>query len=202
MPGKHVRVTGMDQLDKVVHVDQGPIGRTPRSNPATYTGVFRSTSGSCSQRDHRGEGARLPAGQILVQRQGQRCEACAGDGTIKIEMQFLPGVLRALREFASAPRYGTPDTLQVHYKGKSIAEVLDMPIEEAATFFEAVPAIRTATCKTLNEVGLGYVPLGQCGHHAVRRRGAARQALHQLQQRRSARPDDLRARPGERPARP
>ena len=157
VPGKHVRVTGMDQLDKVVHVDQGPIGRTPRSNPATYTGVFdhiRKLFAATTEAKVRG----YQPGRFSFNVKGGRCEACAGDGTIKIEMQFLPDVYVPC-EVCHGARYNT-DTLQVHYKGKSIAEVLDMPIEEAATFFEAVPAIHRHL-KTLNEVGLGYVRLGQ-----------------------------------------
>ncbi len=157
VPGKHVRVTGMDQLDKVVHVDQGPIGRTPRSNPATYTGVFdhiRKLFAATTEAKVRG----YQPGRFSFNVKGGRCEACAGDGTIKIEMQFLPDVYVPC-EVCHGARYNT-DTLQVHYKGKSIAEVLDMPIEEAATFFEAVPAIHRHL-KTLVEVGLGYVRLGQ-----------------------------------------
>jgi len=157
VPGKHVRVTGMQHLDKVVHVDQGPIGRTPRSNPATYTGVFdhvRKLFAATTEAKVRG----YQPGRFSFNVKGGRCEACSGDGTIKIEMQFLPDVYVPC-EVCHGARYNT-DTLQVHYKGKSIAEVLDMPIEEAATFFEAVPAIHRHL-KTLNEVGLGYVRLGQ-----------------------------------------
>jgi excinuclease ABC subunit A len=157
VPGKHVRVTGMDQLDKVVHVDQGPIGRTPRSNPATYTGVFdhiRKLFAATTEAKVRG----YQQGRFSFNVKGGRCEACAGDGTIKIEMQFLPDVYVPC-EVCHGARYNT-DTLQVHYKGKSIAEVLNMPIEEAATFFEAVPAIHRHL-KTLVDVGLGYVRLGQ-----------------------------------------
>jgi excinuclease ABC subunit A len=157
VPGKHVRVTGMDHLDKVVHVDQGPIGRTPRSNPATYTGVFdhvRKLFAATTEAKIRG----YQPGRFSFNVKGGRCEACSGDGTIKIEMQFLPDVYVPC-EVCHGARYNT-DTLQVHYKGKSIAEVLDMPIEEAAGFFEAVPAIHRHL-KTLNEVGLGYVRLGQ-----------------------------------------
>ena len=157
VPGKHVRVTGMDNLDKVVHVDQGPIGRTPRSNPATYTGVFdhvRKLFAATTEAKVRG----YQPGRFSFNVKGGRCEACAGDGTIKIEMQFLPDVYVPC-EVCHGARYNT-DTLQVHYKGKSIAEVLDMPIEEAASFFEAVPAIHRHL-KTLNDVGLGYVRLGQ-----------------------------------------
>ncbi|HEY1705996.1 MAG TPA: excinuclease ABC subunit UvrA [Trebonia sp.] len=157
VPGKHRTVTGMQQLDKVVHVDQGPIGRTPRSNPATYTGVFdhvRKLFAATTEAKIRG----YQPGRFSFNVKGGRCEACSGDGTIKIEMQFLPDVYVPC-EVCHGARYNT-DTLQVHYKGKSIAEVLDMPIEEAAEFFEAVPAIHRHL-KTLNEVGLGYVRLGQ-----------------------------------------
>jgi excinuclease ABC subunit A len=157
VPGKHVRVTGIDQLDKVVHVDQGPIGRTPRSNPATYTGVFdhvRKLFAATTEAKIRG----YEQGRFSFNVKGGRCEACAGDGTIKIEMQFLPDVYVPC-EVCHGARYNI-DTLQVHYKGKTIAEVLDMPIEEAAEFFEAVPAIHRHL-KTLVDVGLGYVRLGQ-----------------------------------------
>ncbi|MBO0820416.1 MAG: excinuclease ABC subunit UvrA, partial [Nocardiopsaceae bacterium] len=157
VPGKHRTVTGMQHLDKVVHVDQGPIGRTPRSNPATYTGVFdhiRKLFAATTEAKIRG----YQPGRFSFNVKGGRCEACSGDGTIKIEMQFLPDVYVPC-EVCHGARYNT-DTLQVHYKGKSIAEVLDMPIEEAAGFFEAVPAIHRHL-KTLGEVGLGYVRLGQ-----------------------------------------
>ncbi len=157
VPGKHTRVTGMDHLDKVVHVDQGPIGRTPRSNPATYTGVFdhvRKLFAATTEAKIRG----YQQGRFSFNVKGGRCEACAGDGTIKIEMQFLPDVYVPC-EVCHGARYNT-DTLQVHYKGKTIAEVLDMPIEEAAEFFEPVPAIHRHL-KTLVDVGLGYVRLGQ-----------------------------------------
>ena len=157
VPGRHVRVTGMSQLDKVVHVDQGPIGRTPRSNPATYTGVFdhvRKLFAATTEAKVRGY---LP-GRFSFNVKGGRCEACAGDGTIKIEMQFLPDVYVPC-EVCHGARYNT-DTLAVHYKGKTIADVLDMPIEEAAGFFAAIPAIHRHLA-TLTDVGLGYVRLGQ-----------------------------------------
>jgi excinuclease ABC subunit A len=157
VPGKHVRVTGMQQLDKVVHVDQGPIGRTPRSNPATYTGVFdhvRRLFAQTTEAKVRG----YQPGRFSFNVKGGRCEACSGDGTIKIEMQFLPDVYVPC-EVCHGARYNT-DTLQVHYKGKTIADVLEMPIEEAAGFFEPVPAIHRHL-KTLVDVGLGYVRLGQ-----------------------------------------
>jgi excinuclease ABC subunit A len=157
VPGKHVRITGTQYLDKVVHVDQGPIGRTPRSNPATYTGVFdhvRKLFAATTEAKIRG----YQPGRFSFNVKGGRCEACSGDGTIKIEMQFLPDVYVPC-EVCHGARYNT-DTLQVHYKGKTIAEVLDMPIEEAARFFEAVPAIHRHL-QTLVDVGLGYVRLGQ-----------------------------------------
>jgi excinuclease ABC subunit A len=157
VPGRHRTVVGMQHLDKVVHVDQGPIGRTPRSNPATYTGVFdhvRKLFAATTEAKIRG----YQPGRFSFNVKGGRCEACSGDGTIKIEMQFLPDVYVPC-EVCHGARYNT-DTLQVHYKGKSVAEVLDMPIEEAAEFFAAVPAIHRHL-KTLNEVGLGYVRLGQ-----------------------------------------
>ena len=157
VPGKHVRVTGIQHLDKVVHVDHGPIGRTPRSNPATYTGVFdhvRKLFAATVEAKIRG----YQPGRFSFNVKGGRCEACAGDGTIKIEMQFLPDVYVPC-EVCHGARYNT-DTLQVHYKGKTIAEVLDMPIEEAAAFFAPVPAI-ARHLTTLVDVGLGYVRLGQ-----------------------------------------
>ena len=157
VPGRHLRVTGMAQLDKVVHVDQGPIGRTPRSNPATYTGVFdhiRRLFAQTTEAKIRG----YQPGRFSFNVKGGRCEACSGDGTIKIEMQFLPDVYVPC-EVCHGARYNT-DTLQVHFKGKTIAEVLDMPIEQAAGFFEPVPAIHRHL-QTLVDVGLGYVRLGQ-----------------------------------------
>ena len=157
VPGKHARITGIQHLDKVVHVDQGPIGRTPRSNPATYTGVFdhvRKLFAATTEAKIRGY---LP-GRFSFNVKGGRCEACAGDGTLKIEMQFLPDVYVPC-EVCHGARYNT-DTLQVHYKGKTIAQVLDMPVEEAAGFFAPVPAIYRHL-QTLADVGLGYVRLGQ-----------------------------------------
>ncbi|MBV9855838.1 MAG: excinuclease ABC subunit UvrA [Streptosporangiaceae bacterium] len=157
VPGRHARITGVKHLDKVVHVDQGPIGRTPRSNPATYTGVFdhiRRLFAQTTEAKIRG----YQPGRFSFNVKGGRCEACSGDGTIKIEMQFLPDVYVPC-EVCHGARYNT-DTLQVHYKGKNISEVLDMPIEEAASFFEPVPAIHRHL-KTLVDVGLGYVRLGQ-----------------------------------------
>ncbi len=157
VPGKHKRVTGLEGLDKVVHVDQGPIGRTPRSNPATYTGVFdrmRTLFSETIEAKARG----YQPGRFSFNVKGGRCENCAGDGTIKIEMNFLPDVYVAC-EVCGGKRYNR-DTLQVHYKGKNIAEVLEMSISEAAEFFEPISAIHRYL-KTLVDVGLGYVRLGQ-----------------------------------------
>lgn len=157
VPGRHQKITGLDHVDKVIHVDQSPIGRTPRSNPATYTGVFdhvRKLFASTPEAKVRG----YLQGRFSFNVKGGRCEACAGDGTIKIEMNFLPDVYVPC-EVCHGARYNR-ETLEVHYKGKTIAEVLDMPIEEAADFFAAVPAI-SRHMKTLCEVGLGYVRLGQ-----------------------------------------
>ncbi|RMI46475.1 excinuclease ABC subunit UvrA [Streptomyces triticirhizae] len=157
VPGRHTRVTGDDLVDKVVHVDQSPIGRTPRSNPATYTGVFdhvRRLFAETMEAKVRG----YQPGRFSFNVKGGRCENCSGDGTIKIEMNFLPDVYVPC-EVCHGARYNR-ETLEVHYKGKSIAEVLDMPIEEALDFFAAVPAI-ARHLRTLNDVGLGYVRLGQ-----------------------------------------
>jgi excinuclease ABC subunit A len=157
VPGRHKRVTGLEHLDKVVHVDQAPIGRTPRSNPATYTGVFdriRTLFSETIEAKARG----YQPGRFSFNVKGGRCENCSGDGTIKIEMNFLPDVYVQC-EVCHGARYNR-DTLQVHYKGKNIAEVLDMPISEAAEFFEPITAIHRYL-KTLVDVGLGYVRLGQ-----------------------------------------
>ena len=157
VPGRHRTITGIDQLDKVVHVDQSPIGRTPRSNPATYTGVFdkvRALFAETSEAKVRG----YQQGRFSFNVKGGRCENCAGDGTITIEMNFLPDVYVPC-EVCHGARYNR-ETLEVHYKGKTIAEVLDMPIEIAHSFFESVPTI-ARYLKTLCDVGLGYVRLGQ-----------------------------------------
>ncbi|MFC4532813.1 excinuclease ABC subunit UvrA [Sphaerisporangium dianthi] len=157
VPGRHSRVTGTDLVDKVVHVDQSPIGRTPRSNPATYTGVFdhvRKLFAQTTEAKIRG----YQPGRFSFNVKGGRCEACSGDGTIKIEMNFLPDVYVPC-EVCHGARYNR-ETLEVHYKGKTISEVLDMPIEEALEFFDAIPPIKRHL-KTLNDVGLGYVRLGQ-----------------------------------------
>jgi excinuclease ABC subunit A len=157
VPGRHTRVTGIDQVDKLVQVDQSPIGRTPRSNPATYTGVFdkiRTLFAATTEAKVRG----YQPGRFSFNVKGGRCEACTGDGTIKIEMNFLPDVYVPC-EVCHGARYNR-ETLEVHYKGKNIAEVLDMSIEEAAEFFKPVTSIHRYL-NTLVEVGLGYVRLGQ-----------------------------------------
>lgn len=157
VPGRHTRVTGLDHVDKLVRVDQSPIGRTPRSNPATYTGVFdkiRTLFAATTEAKVRG----YQPGRFSFNVKGGRCEACTGDGTLKIEMNFLPDVYVPC-EVCQGARYNR-ETLEVHYKGKTIAEVLDMSIEEAAAFFEPISSIHRYL-KTLVEVGLGYVRLGQ-----------------------------------------
>ncbi len=157
VPGRHKRVKGLDHVDKLVRVDQSPIGRTPRSNPATYTGVWdhiRKLFAATTEAKVRG----YQPGRFSFNVKGGRCEACAGDGTIKIEMNFLPDVYVPC-EVCKGARYNR-ETLEVHYKGKTVAEVLDMPIEEAAEFFEPIKAIHRHL-QTLVDVGLGYVRLGQ-----------------------------------------
>ncbi|MGB0963167.1 MAG: excinuclease ABC subunit A, partial [Mycobacterium sp.] len=157
VPGRHTRVTGLDKVDKLVRVDQSPIGRTPRSNAATYTGVFdkiRTLFAATTEAKVRG----YQPGRFSFNVKGGRCEACSGDGTIKIEMNFLPDVYVPC-EVCQGARYNR-ETLEVHYKGKTIAEVLDMSIEEAAEFFSPITSIHRYL-KTLVDVGLGYVRLGQ-----------------------------------------
>ena len=157
IPGRHRTIDGIDAVDKVIHVDQSPIGRTPRSNPATSPGVFdhvRKLFAQTPEAKMRG----YQQGRFSFNVKGGRCEACSGDGTIKIEMNFLPDVYVPC-EVCHGARYNR-ETLEVRYKGKTIAEVLDMPIEEAVDFFEAIPVI-ARHLRTLGEVGLGYVRLGQ-----------------------------------------
>ena len=157
VPGRHTRVTGLDKVDKLVRVDQSPIGRTPRSNPATYTGVFdkiRTLFAATTEAKVRG----YQPGRFSFNVKGGRCEACSGDGTIKIEMNFLPDVYVPC-EVCHGARYNR-ETLEVHYKGKTIAEVLDMSIEDAAEFFAPITSIHRYL-QTLVDVGLGYVRLGQ-----------------------------------------
>jgi excinuclease ABC subunit A len=157
VPGRHRSITGTEHIDKSIHVDQSPIGRTPRSNPATYTGVFdriRKLFAETPEAKVRG----YQQGRFSFNVKGGRCENCAGDGTIKIEMNFLPDVYVPC-EVCHGARYNR-ETLEVHYKGRTIAEVLDMPIDEAVEFFAAIPGI-ARHLRTLVDVGLGYVRLGQ-----------------------------------------
>jgi len=157
IPGKHDSIEGLDQLDKVINIDQSPIGRTPRSNPATYTGVFdmiRDLFATTADAKARG----YSKGRFSFNVKGGRCEACSGDGIIKIEMNFLPDIYVPC-EVCNGKRYNR-ETLEVKYKGKSIFDVLDMTVEEALTFFENIPSIRRKI-ETLNDVGLSYIKLGQ-----------------------------------------
>jgi excinuclease ABC subunit A len=157
VPGKHEQIEGLDQLDKVIDIDQSPIGRTPRSNPATYTGVFdliRDLFAGTPDAKARG----YKKGRFSFNVKGGRCEACSGDGILKIEMHFLPDVYVPC-EVCGGKRYNR-ETLEVKYKGKSIYDVLDMTVEEALHFFEHIPSIRRKM-ETLNDVGLSYLRLGQ-----------------------------------------
>ena len=157
IPGAHDRIEGTDQLDKIINIDQSPIGRTPRSNPATYTGVFdaiRDLFAATADAKARG----YSKGRFSFNVKGGRCEACSGDGIIKIEMNFLPDVYVPC-EVCQGRRYNR-ETLEVKYKGKSIYDVLNMTVEEAVKFFEHVPSIRRKI-ETLNDVGLSYIKLGQ-----------------------------------------
>ena len=157
IPGKHIDIQGIEQLDKVIAIDQSPIGRTPRSNPATYTGVFdliRDLFAATADAKARG----YKKGRFSFNVKGGRCEACSGDGILKIEMHFLPDVYVPC-EVCHGKRYNR-ETLEVKYKGKSIYDVLEMTVEEALHFFENVPSIRRKM-ETLNDVGLSYIKLGQ-----------------------------------------
>ena len=156
-PGLHTGIEGLASLDKVINIDQQPIGRTPRSNPATYTGVFDNVRKLFAQTTESKVRGYLP-GRFSFNVKGGRCEACSGDGTIKIEMHFLPDVYVPC-EVCNGARYNR-DTLDVHFKGKNIADILNMPCEEALGFFENQPAI-VRHMQTLVDVGLGYVRLGQ-----------------------------------------
>ena len=157
IPGKHKRIEGLDQVDKVIAIDQSPIGRTPRSNPATYTGVFdliRDLFAATPDAKARG----YKKGRFSFNVKGGRCEACAGDGILKIEMHFLPDVYVPC-EVCGGKRYNR-ETLEVKYKGKSIYDVLNMTVEEALEFFDHVPSIKRKM-QTLYDVGLSYIRLGQ-----------------------------------------
>jgi len=156
-PGEHKEVTGMEELEKVIDIDQSPIGRTPRSNPATYTGVFddiRDVFATTNEAKVRG----YKKGRFSFNVKGGRCEACRGDGIIKIEMHFLPDVYVPC-EVCHGKRYNR-ETLEVKYKDKSIADILDMTIENAVVFFENIPKIQRKL-QTIVDVGLGYMKLGQ-----------------------------------------
>ncbi|MEX2253038.1 MAG: excinuclease ABC subunit UvrA, partial [Thermoleophilaceae bacterium] len=156
-PGAHRRVTGLDQLDKVINIDQSPIGRTPRSNPATYTGVFDSIRELFSRtQEARARGYK--PGRFSFNVKGGRCEVCRGDGQIKIEMHFLPDVYVPCEQ-CGGKRYNR-ETLEVHFKGKTIADVLAMPVEEALEFFTHIPKIKRRL-QALHDVGLDYIRLGQ-----------------------------------------
>ena len=156
-PGKHKDILGVEQLDKIINIDQSPIGRTPRSNPATYTGVFDHIRELFAMtKDAKARG--YDKGRFSFNKKGGRCEACAGDGIIKIEMNFLPDVYVPC-EVCHGHRYNR-ETLEVKYKGKNIYEVLDMTVEEACRFFDSLPSIRRKI-ETLRDVGLGYIKLGQ-----------------------------------------
>ena len=157
IPGKHTDVLGLEQLDKVISIDQSPIGRTPRSNPATYTGVFdqiRDLFAATADAKARG----YKKGRFSFNVKGGRCEACSGDGILKIEMHFLPDVYVPC-EVCKGKRYNR-ETLEVKYKGKSIYDVLNMTVEEAMEFFRHIPSIYRKI-ETLNDVGLSYIRLGQ-----------------------------------------
>jgi excinuclease ABC subunit A len=157
VPGHYDRLEGLELVDKVIDVDQSPIGRTPRSNPATYTGLFapiRDLFATLPESQMRGYGP----GRFSFNVKGGRCEACTGDGLVKIEMHFLPDVYVPC-DVCRGRRYNR-ETLDVYYKGKNIADVLDMTVDEALEFFEAVPRIKSKL-QTLSDVGLGYIHLGQ-----------------------------------------
>lgn len=156
-PGKCKEIKGLENIDKIINIDQSPIGRTPRSNPATYTGVFdmiRDIFANTNEAKLRG----YQKGRFSFNVPGGRCEACNGDGILKIEMHFLPDIYVPC-EVCHGHRYNR-ETLEVKYKGKSIADVLDMTVEEALEFFENIPRIKTKI-QTLHDVGLGYIKLGQ-----------------------------------------
>ena len=156
-PGAHAAIKGIDLLDKAIVIDQSPIGRTPRSNPATYTGVFTDIRNLFAL-THEAKARGYKPGRFSFNVKGGRCEKCEGDGLIKIEMNFLPDVYVEC-ETCKGKRYNR-DTLQIHYKGKTISEVLDMTVEEAGEFFKGLPSIYNKM-KTLLDVGLGYIRLGQ-----------------------------------------
>jgi excinuclease ABC subunit A len=157
IPGKHKKITGIEHLDKVINIDQSPIGRTPRSNPATYTGLFtpvRELFANLEEAKFRGYGP----GRFSFNVSGGRCEKCQGDGILKIEMHFLPDVYVTC-DVCKGKRYNR-ETLEVRFKGKNISEILDLTVEDAVVFFENIPQARRKL-ETLVDVGLGYIKLGQ-----------------------------------------
>ena len=171
VPGRHDDIEGIKQLDKAIIIDQSPIGRTPRSNPATYTGLFtpiRELFASMPEAKLRG----YSPGRFSFNVKGGRCENCAGDGIIKIEMHFLPDVYVPC-EVCHGKRYNR-EALEIHYKGKTISDVLEMTCEQALEFFANIPAI-ARKLQTLVDVGLGYISFGPAGHNADRRRSPAHQ---------------------------
>ena len=173
-PGQFDAMEGVEQLDKIICIDQSPIGRTPRSNPATYTGLFdliRKVFALCPEAKARG----YKENRFSFNVKGGRCEACGGDGLLKIEMHFLPDIYVPC-EVCKGKRYNR-ETLEVTYKGKNIYEVLEMNVEEAMAFFENHQLI-LRKLETLYDVGLGYMKLGQASHHPFRRRGPAGEAGH------------------------
>ncbi len=171
-PGAHRRITGLDQIDKIINIDQSPIGRTPRSNPATYTGVFDSIRDIFSStQEARARGYK--PGRFSFNVKGGRCEVCRGDGQIKIEMHFLPDVYVPCEQ-CDGKRYNR-ETLEVRFKGKTIADVLEMPVEEAVVFFEHIPKIKRKL-QALHDVGPRLHPPRPARDDALRRRGAAREA--------------------------
>ena len=172
-PAAHDKITGLEHFDKVIDIDQSPIGRTPRSNPATYTGAFtpiRDWFAGLPEAKARG----YKPGRFSFNVKGGRCEACQGDGVIKIEMHFLPDVYVTC-DVCKGARYNR-ETLEVKFKDKSIADVLDMTVEEGAEFFKAVPSIRDKL-ETLKRVGLTYIKIGQQATTLIWRRGAAGKTL-------------------------
>ena len=173
VPGEHDAIEGIEQLDKVIDIDQSPIGRTPRSNPATYTGAFtpiREWFAELPEAKARG----YKPGRFSFNVKGGRCEACQGDGVIKIEMHFLPDVYVTC-DVCKGKRYDR-ETLEIKFKGNSIADVLDMTVEEAAELFKVVPSVREQA-RNPEARGARLHPCGPAGHHPLGRRGAAGEAV-------------------------
>ena len=169
-----MRIDGLDYIDRVIEIDQSPIGRTPRSNPATYTGLFapiREIFAAVPESRARG----YEAGRFSFNVKGGRCEACQGDGVIKVEMHFLADVYVPC-DVCKGKRYNR-ETLEIRFKGRNIQEILDMTVEDALPFFSAVPTVPGPKLQTLLDVGLSYVQAGAECDDAVRRRGAARQVV-------------------------